>query len=95
MLIHTASIGSKGRSAVFIAKGPSKKRKWAEYEAVNKEFKELKEDKWNFLAKVKRIRTDHEVLNNVMVQIRDQNPDMQQVLSSMFEEQDALVAASA
>jgi hypothetical protein len=77
MLMRSVRIvGMKGRSAVFIAKGPSKKRKWAEYEAVHKEFGELKDDKWNFLTKVKRIRTEHEVLHNVMSQIREQNPDM-------------------
>jgi hypothetical protein len=56
---------------VFIAKGPSKKRKWAEVEAVQKESGELKEDKWEFLYKVKRIRTEHETLNNLMGQIRE------------------------
>jgi hypothetical protein len=56
---------------VFIAKGPSKKRKWAEFEEVHKESGELKEDKWEFLQGVKRIRTEHEHLNNIMGQIRD------------------------
>ena len=56
-MILNPILGTKGRSAVFIAKGPSRKRKWAEYEAVHKEFGELKEDKWSFLHKVKRIRT--------------------------------------
>jgi hypothetical protein len=67
MLIHSTLVGSKGRSAVFIAKGPSKKRKWSEYEAVHKEFGELKDNKWDFLHHVKRIRSEHEVLNNVVV----------------------------
>ncbi len=80
-LIDSLVIASKGRSAVFIAKGPSKKCKWAEYDEVHKEFGELKDDKWSFLTKVKRIRSEHEVLHNVMSQIRDQNPDMDSVLS--------------
>ncbi len=56
-MILNPILGTKGRSAVFIAKGPSRKRKWAEYEAVHKEFGELKDDKWSFLHKVKRIWT--------------------------------------
>jgi hypothetical protein len=71
VLIVFTTLGTTGRSAVFIAKGPSKKRKWAEVEAVQKESGELKEDKWEFLYKVKRIRTEHETLNNLMGQIRE------------------------
>jgi hypothetical protein len=67
-------LGTKGRSAVFIAKGPSKKRKWSEYVAVHKEIGELSNDKLGFLTNVKRIRTEHEVLHNVVVQLREKNP---------------------
>ena len=73
-LIDSLVVGSKGRSADFIAKGPSKKRKWAEYEAVHKEIGELSTDKWGFLTNVKRIRTEHEIMHNVVVQLREKNP---------------------
>jgi hypothetical protein len=78
-------IDAKGRSAVFIAKGPNKKRKWADFEAVQKESGELKDDKWSYLQKVKRIRTEHSVMQAVLAQLREQNPDLDLHLTSILD----------
>ena len=54
-----ASIENKGRAVMTLAKGPSRKRKREEFEAVKDEMAQLKEDRWGYINKVKRMRQEY------------------------------------
>lgn len=53
------SIENKGRAVMTLAKGPSRKRKREEFEAVKDELAQLKEDRWGYVNKVKRMRQEY------------------------------------
>ena len=42
-----------------LAKGPSRKRKREEFEAVKDEMAKLKEDRWGYINQVKRMRQEY------------------------------------
>lgn len=62
----TCSTEAKGRAALTLAKGPSKKRSRAEFEENRDDLKLIKQDKWTYLHQTKRLRVEVEQMREII-----------------------------